>query len=137
METRRFRISKVVKSAQKNNTGKQEKTTFDPKKIYTGTPERAARKAFTDLCKSKAVKGQCTLNVTVEELGPRKVPLTRSDGSPKEKTYSLRRVKLDVPIEREVNGAKWELKYKTEARSTSDVCKLGTKLRRCKIKRSQ
>lgn len=62
---RYFMAVAVTKAAQGNQN-----TTFDSKKIYTGTHERAARKIFTDTCKriKKKVRGMCALHVTVIEV---------------------------------------------------------------------
>ena len=129
---RRFQVIRTATSAQKNSTGSKKSTKFDKSAVYTGTPERAARKAFTNLCGSKGIKGRCALNVTVQDVGKGKTPLTYQNGKPKVHSYSLRRVKLSTPVKLEVNGKAWEHKYKVVTRSTPDVCTKNSKLRRCR-----
>ena len=73
---------------------------------YHGTPDRAAKKAFRQLCKIKKIKGQCAMLVTVREM---------TQGSDKrEHTYKLRRVKLDKPLVLP-NGIKIEYNTECEA----------------------
>lgn len=131
-DKRRFVVIHAAKSAQKNATGKKQSTTFDKNSVYTGTPGRAARKAFTNICSSKSIKGRCALNVTVQEVGKGKKPLMYENGKPKVHSYSLRREKLKTPIKLQANGSKWSLEYKTVSRSTPNVCFKDSKLRRCK-----
>jgi hypothetical protein len=132
MSSRRFQVVDVSKSAQKNKTGSKSKTSYDVSSLYSGTPERAARKAFSTLCTNKKIKGRCTLNVTVQEVGPGKVPLMYKNGSPKQFTYSLRRQKLLTPKTVDRNGTQVSYKYETVVRSTSNICTKNSKLRRCK-----
>ena len=131
-QNRRFQVINASKSAQKNESGKKSKTTYDAEKLYSGTPERAARKAFTSLCKSKAIKGRCTLNITVQEVGQGKKPLMYQSGQPKQFTYSLRRQKLKTPKVVDRDGVDVSYQYETVVRSTPNVCTRNSKLRRCK-----
>ena len=66
---------------------------------YTGTPMSAAKKAFTELCRVKSIRGVCTLYVVIRE---------KTAGS-KKKIYSyfLKRSKLKNPIKR-LEGTKNE-----------------------------
>lgn len=57
-------------------------------------PEGAARKAFSRLCHRKRIRGQCAMNITVQEM-------TQGSNS-KTWTYKLTREKLPTPIE--LNG---------------------------------
>lgn len=131
-QNRRFQVINASKSAQKNDSGKKIKTSYDEEKIYSGTPERAARKAFSKLCHGKQIKGRCTLNITVQEVGPGKRPLIYQNGAPKQFTYSLRRQKLSTPKVVDRDGTKVSYKYETVVRSTPNVCSKNSKLRRCK-----
>ena len=56
----------------------------------TGTPLPAAKKAFSELCRVKKVRGQCTFYVTLEE--------SFRGSNKKQFTYMLKRVKLDEPV---------------------------------------
>jgi len=131
---RRFQVVSVAKAAQKNATGKKQLTKYDKDAVYHGTPERAARKAFTHLCKGKQIKGRCTLNVSVQEIGRGKTPLVYQDGKQKIFSYSLRRQKLENPKVINKDGTNVTFKYQTVARSTSNVCTKNSKLRRCSKK---
>ena len=65
-------------------------TKFNVDSRLSGTPQRAASKAFNRLCTLKRVKGGCALYVTVKET-------TRGSAN-KEHTYKCLRKKLDKPI---------------------------------------
>lgn len=105
--SRVFVIFDATKPAQKNQS-----TTFkfDKTRKFTGTPDRAAKKAMTYLCghESKKIKGRCTLTITVQEVKPKMIdgidvlePVFDSRGIPKLYKYKLKRsVKKDaIPIE--------------------------------------
>ena len=86
------------------------KTKFKPGR-YTGrTPAGAARKAFSELCRAKSIKGVCTLTVTVRE--------TTQGSNKKEFSYKLNRHKLDKPLVM-LKGTKNEftINYQTTAKS--------------------
>lgn len=64
------------------------------RKDYTGTytgnqPVAAAKKAFTNLCSVKKIRGKCTLLVTVRE--------TTQGSAGKAWSYKVKRDKLDQP----------------------------------------
>lgn len=81
--TRTFRIVHVAAPGQSYKSKDFENGTF------TGTPFRAAKKAFSQLCRAKKIKGQCTLTLTMQE---------KSRGSDKNvKSYRLKREKLKEP----------------------------------------
>ena len=63
---RTFQLVGVVKPGQD-----MKDTKFDsvPQVYKAGTPSGAAKKAMTKLCSVKNIKGQCTLNVEVQEAG--------------------------------------------------------------------
>jgi len=132
VQNRRFQVINASKSAQKNDSGKKVKTSYDEEKFYSGTPERAARKAFSKLCGDKKIKGRCTLNITVQEIGPGKRPLMYQNGAPKQFTYSLRRQKYSTPKVVDRDGTQVSYLYETVVRSTPNVCTKSSKLRRCK-----
>jgi hypothetical protein len=54
------------------------------------TPANAARKAFTELCRTKRIRGICTLIVTIRE--------TTKNSKHKIFTYKLKRNKLSKPM---------------------------------------
>lgn len=120
MSERRFQITNVRKSAQKNITGKKKTTTFSKEAVYTGNPQQAAKKAFSNLCRGKSIRGQCAINVTIQEIGPGKKPLTyKTSGNVKEHSYSFRRKKLKEPKVIEFDGKKVVFKYDTVVRKTN------------------
>ena len=117
---RRFVVTRVQKTGQKgNNTG------FDKSKSYAGkTPVSAAKKAHSDLCRSKKTFGQCALNVSVSEI------MATPTGSPskkngtfvnhpsnKEYKYRIKRMVNTKLVNR--GGEMIPYKYTTKARSLS------------------
>lgn len=83
------------------------------------TPAGAARKAFTDLCRTKNIRGICTLFVTMME--------TTSGSNKKMFSYKLQRNKLKKPIVRFPNSDKeYVIEYKSTIQSTNvpSSCKL-------------
>tara|TARA_B100001094_G_scaffold324240_1_gene376524 strand:- start:2931 stop:3329 length:399 start_codon:yes stop_codon:yes gene_type:complete len=116
-KVRRFVVVEAVKNAQ---GGKN--TQFNSDAVYTGTPGAAAKKAFSRLCRpktgkmKKAIRGRCALTVTVQEIGEWKKPLMYQDGTPKQHTYKLRRVKLDKPIKL---PSGYEIKYNITSKSVN------------------
>lgn len=64
--SRQFMIHRVQKSGQK---GKNTSFTKFEGETFSGSgPAAAASKAFGKLCKSKKIYGQCTLNVSLQEV---------------------------------------------------------------------
>ena len=75
---------------------------------YSGTPSRAASKAFTKLCARKKIRGVCTLYVIVQE--------TTQGSTKKVKCYRCSRRKIKNPNEHQKN---FGIKYL----STCKACK--------------
>jgi hypothetical protein len=64
MTDRRFVVTRVQKSGQKGLN-----TKYNTNHSVAGsTPSAAAKKAFSKLCRSKKIRGQCTLNITLREI---------------------------------------------------------------------
>ena len=117
---RRFQITNVRKSAQKNASGNPKKTAFSSDAVYTGNTQAAAKKAFTNLCRKKGIKGQCAINVTIQEVGAGKKPLMyKTSGKVKEHSYSFRRTLKKEPLVVNFNGKKVTYKYNTKVRKTN------------------
>ena len=88
-------------------TGQKGKDTKFPKnKTYAGkSPVSAARKAFTNLCKSKSIHGRCSMNVTVKEIKatPSGSPsVSKGKVTPldtdKQHTYRMKRRKVNKQV---------------------------------------
>ena len=60
-----FKITKVTKTGQNESL-----TKGNDNMILTGTPDGAAKKAMTRLCKNKNIKGICALRIELVELVP-------------------------------------------------------------------
>jgi len=65
-------------------------TKFHAGRYESRTAHSAASKAFSQLCRVKKIRGQCTLIITVQE--------TTQGSSKKEFTYKFKREKLAKPI---------------------------------------
>jgi len=74
------------------------------------TPVGAAKKAFSEFCRTKRIRGVCTLIVTIKE--------TTKGSAGKVYTYRLNRMKLKEPIIR-LEGTKNEyvIEYQTKVKS--------------------
>ena len=86
-------------------------------------PAEAARKAFSDLCRTKNIRGVCTLYVTMRDT------TKGGKNNGKEYTYKLQRVKLAKPmIMREGTDNEYVIEYKpvikAVLRGESIKCKL-------------
>jgi hypothetical protein len=95
------------------------KTKFGTGGLYKSrTPVAAAKKAFNELCRTKRIRGVCTLFITVRE--------TTRDSKKKEYVYKLIRNKLKKPILLEGNNGTYSINYKSQAKSVSKTpnCKL-------------
>jgi hypothetical protein len=76
------------------------------------TPAGAARKAFSEFCRTKRIRGVCTLIVTIRE--------TTSGKSGKLFTYKLNRMKLKDPVIRlEGTPNEYVIEYSTKVKSVS------------------
>ena len=80
---------------------------------YIGrTPAGAARKAFSELCRVKRIRGICTLFVTIKE--------TTQGSARKQYTYKLNRRKLKTPlIMMEGTDKEFVIEYGVTAKSAS------------------
>lgn len=118
--SRVFVIFNATKPAQKDQ---RTTFTFDKTRKFTGTPDRAAKKAMTYLCGhvSKKIKGRCTLTITMQEVDPKVVngmnvlkPVLDSAGIPKLYRYKLKRsVKKDAETV-EFNDVEVTFKYNVD-----------------------
>ena len=98
------------------NVGKQGgcKTKFHGGKYVSKTPVQAARKAFTELCRVKRIRGVCTLVVSVQE--------TTSGSSKKVFSYKLNRLKLKQPmIMQEGTDNEYVIEYETKVKALKGV----------------
>ena len=74
------------------------------------TPANAARKAFTELCRTKRIRGVCTLIVTIRE--------TTKNSKHKMFSYKLKRNKLSTPmIMMEGTDREYVIAYNTTMKS--------------------
>ena len=82
------------------------KTKFRGGRYVNRTPAQAARKAFSELCRRKKVKGVCTLNILVKE--------TTQGSKHKVYSYKLNRKKLAKPVVlKSNNGGEYKIEYTT------------------------
>jgi len=86
-------------------------TKFHGGKYVSKAPVGAARKAFSELCRVKNIRGVCTLNVSVQE--------TTQGSSNKVYTYRLHRRKLKKPMIMKPKGSNSEyvIEYDVVAKS--------------------
>ena len=73
------------------------------------TPSSAARKAGTKICRMTDVRGQCTLNITLQED-------TRGS-SGKEYNYKIKRTKLTPARVVEIDGVEVTFEYEISAKA--------------------
>ena len=95
------------------------------------TPAGAARKAFSEFCRTKRIKGICTLLVTMRE--------TTKGAAGKMFTYKLSRRKLQNPIIRlEGTDNEFVIAYSTVVRSVTNPpgCKRPGQTRGRRLKRT-
>ena len=124
-----FMVNNVYKTGQKNNKGREIKTS-GYQMIFRGmTPSQAAKKAMTALCKRKEYSGMCALRVKLVEVmvtesgSPKRgdkgyIPmLWKTSGEEKEFTYRLQKRKLKVPVTVNLNGVDVTYKYESIIRS--------------------
>ena len=111
---RNFKIVSVV-----NKDGCASKFNADGryKADKSGSPAAAAKKAFTELCRVKNIRGRCVFYVTIQE--------TTQDSAKKEFNYKLTRNKLDKPLVIGEGDAKRVIEYASTVKSMSpeDVAK--------------
>jgi hypothetical protein len=99
------------------------------------TPAGAARKAFSEFCRTKRIRGVCTLFVTIRE--------TTSGNSGKLFTYKLNRMKLKNPLIRlEGTPNEFVIEYSTKVQSvnsssiSTEKCKSKGQTRGRRLKRT-
>ena len=73
------------------------------------TPKGAAKKAFTRECRSRKLKGKCSMKVIIRE--------TTSGSKNKIFEYRFERTKLKTPIKLQINGTEVEYKYQVTGKS--------------------
>ena len=100
MDERYFKLAHVAAPAQKYKSLRK----FNPGR-YSGDPNAAAKKAFGSQCRTKKMKGVCTLVVTVKE--------TTQGSDKKLYSYRMSREKLKKPVKVERGGVNVVYKYKT------------------------
>ena len=90
------------------------KTKFRAGRYINKTPQGAAKKAFSEFCRTKRIRGKCTLNVVVQE--------TTTGSSKKTFAYHLQRNRLTKPmIMQEGTDNEYVIEYKTVARSIKSI----------------
>lgn len=86
------------------------KTKFGSGGLYRSrTPAAAAKKAFTELCRIKKIRGICTLFITVKE--------TTRNSKNKQYTYKLNRHKLKTPLILQGSTGEYVIEYQSKAKS--------------------
>jgi hypothetical protein len=100
---RSFTVVKVGKHGSCKTKGKGGR-------FVNKTPAGAARKAFSEFCRTKRIRGICTLIVTIQE--------TTKGSAGKVYTYRLNRMKLKNPLIR-LEGTKNEyvIEYETKVKA--------------------
>ena len=94
------------------------RTKFRPGRYVNKTPNGAARKAFSEFCRLKRIRGVCTLFITIQE--------TTQGSNHKMFTYKLNRHKLKDPIIRlEGTNSEYVIEYTVKAKSVEspEACK--------------
>ena len=121
---RSFTVVKVGKHVSCRTKGKGGR-------FINKTPAGAARKAFSEFCRTKRIRGVCTLVVTMKE--------TTAGSSGKVFTYRLNRMKLKNPVIR-LEGTKNEyvIEYATKIKSMASpaACKKPGQTRGRALKRT-
>jgi hypothetical protein len=111
---RYFTIARVVKPGQSDVN-----TKFNETMLFTGTPDRAAKKAMSRLCSVKDVRGQCTLTISVMEVLKKTidgsatiVPKLDSNGDDIVRKYTVKRQVIDDNVN--MGGTSVHFKYTTK-----------------------
>lgn len=101
-----FRSFTVVKVGKHGSC----KTKGQGGRFINKTPAGAAKKAFSEFCRTKRIKGICTLIVTIKE--------TTAGSVGKVFTYKLNRIKLKEPIIRfEGSDKEYVIEYQSKIKS--------------------
>lgn len=123
---RYFKIKKVTKTGQNESL-----TKGNDDMVLKGTPDGAAKKAMTRLCKNKKIKGVCALRIELVELVPNpgfSAPMIRNgdvvektkkneNGKPVIKKYKYRLQRRVDPTTVIKNGKSITYKYITKITS--------------------
>ena len=109
LEERSFTVVEVRKTGQKNKSGSLKKTKSTSGRFISKTPDGAARKAFSQHCRMKDIRGQCTLTVTLQE--------TTRGSAGKIYKYALKRIKLAQPKMLNRGGTLVKIEYDTVIKS--------------------
>ena len=121
---RSFTVVKVGKHGDCKTKGKGGR-------LINKSPDGAAKKAFTEYCRTKRIKGVCALVVTLKE--------TTKGSSGKTYTYKLNRVKLAEPVIR-FEGTKNEyvIEYGSKIKSikNAEPCRKPGQTRGRRLKRT-
>lgn len=107
------------------------KTKFGSGGLYKSrTPVGAAKKAFNELCRTKRIRGVCTLYITVRE--------TTRDSKKKEFVYKIKRNKLKNPVLLEGNKGMYAIEYQSHAKAVNKAspCKKPGQSRGRRLKRT-
>ena len=105
------RSFKVINAKKKDGCS----TKFKEGRYESMTPVGAAKKAFSQLCRVKRIRGVCTLIITVQE--------TTQGSSGKSFTYKLSRHKLKKPITLKGATGSYKIEYETKAHKHSKTMK--------------
>ena len=121
---RSFTVVKVGKHGSCKTKGKGGR-------FINKTPGGAAKKAFSEFCRTKRIRGVCTLIVTIQE--------TTKGSVGKVFSYKLNRMKLKDPIIRlEGTNNEYVIEYQTKIKSISvpEDCKNPGQTRGRRLKRT-
>ena len=88
-------------------------TKFKPGRYVSSTPAGAAKKAFSELCRVKDVRGRCALYVKIAE--------TTQDSKKKEFMYHMQRHTLEKPLIYKANGKEIRVRYKNTSKSVNTM----------------
>ena len=89
-------------------------TKFNGGRYISKTPVGAAKKAFSEFCRTKRIRGVCTLMVVVKE--------TTRGGNHKIFAYKLHRHKLSKPlILQEGKPGEYVIEYTTQAKAAKSI----------------
>lgn len=108
-------MSNKKRSFKIHAVGKHEnqETKFKPGRYFGRDPATAAKKAFSQLCRLKRIKGQCTLNIAIAE--------TTVGSKHKIYPYKAKRVKLPNPkVFKQNTPDEYIISYDTKVHTNKD-----------------
>lgn len=111
---RSFTVLELLKPGQKNKKGTMKKTSLTAGvggRFISKDPMGAAKKAFTQACREKKIKGQCTLVIKVQE--------TTAGSSKKVFVYKAKRIKRKEPLILTRGGVDIKIQYDVEIKSSN------------------